>query len=91
MHLSFAGGKLFPLQNHGVKCMSMGFLMKVPYSICASGNATLPGRLPVYDRPVRPLPFVLMRTLSCAYRLVSPCPEVVGYALPCASVKDSES
>ena len=27
--LIYAGGKLYPLQNFGVKCMSMGFLMKV--------------------------------------------------------------
>ena len=26
---AYAGGKLYPLQNYGVKCMSMGFLMKV--------------------------------------------------------------
>jgi len=25
----YADGKLYPLQNFGVKCMSMGFLMKV--------------------------------------------------------------
>ena len=27
--LPHADGKLYPLQNYGVKCMSMGFLMKV--------------------------------------------------------------
>lgn len=29
MLCAYAAGKLYPLQNYGVKCMSMGFLMKV--------------------------------------------------------------